>query len=199
MSIPAGTSTTKAQRPQPVTSPKFLENRDTQLVAEVATVLGWGWGMDFTFLTYMCTDVVPQSSDAAVEQQRVGIEAFDRVDEAPDGRGASAQEICERMMIDRPPINTPRQVNPTTPAMVFSGAMDPITSLSSGVHLAESLSNGRVVAFDDLSHGVTADPCAVTIVQAFFDDPAKELDLTCSLPENRPPFAFEIVSFTVPG
>ena len=176
-----------------------LENGDTRLVEEMATVLGWGWGMNFTFLTYMCTDVVPQSSDEAVEEQRVGIEAFDVVDEAPDGRGASGQEICERMMIDRPPINTPRQVTPTQPTLVFTGAMDPITSRSSSVHLAESLPNGRVVAFDDLSHGVTADPCATTIATAFFDDPEQEIDLSCSLAENRPRFEFEIVSYTVPG
>jgi len=83
-----------------------------------------------------------------------------------------------------------RQVVPTTPTIVFSGRMDPITPFSSGEEIVAGLPNGTFVGFNDLGHGVTSDPCAQEIAQAFLTDPEADLDATCALPENRPPFVF---------
>lgn len=175
-----------------------LENGDTRLVEELVHELGWGWGIDFTFLTYMCTDMVPASSPERVEAQQIGIPAFDRVDDAPDGRGHTAQAICERMQVRPPAKPALRETVPTTPTIVLSGRMDPITPFSSGQAIANGIPNGYFVGFDDLSHGVTHTRCGLDIAIAFLDDPTTEPDLTCSLPSNRPPFEFARVGFTTP-
>lgn len=176
-----------------------LENGNYSLLQELTNEHGWGWGVDFTFLTYMCTDIVAASTPEDVEAQQIGIEAFDRVDDAPDGRGHTAQAMCERMQVRNPPNPAPQEVVPTTPTIVFAGSMDPITPLSSGRQIIEDIPNGIFVGFNDLSHGVTTDPCAVSIALEFLDDPETEPDLTCSLPENRPPFQFVQVARTVPS
>ena len=173
-----------------------LENGDIRLAEQLAWDYGWGWGIDFTFLTYMCTDIVPTSSKEQVEAQQIGIDAFDRVDDAPDGRGETAEALCARMEVGQAPIPTMREVVPTTPTMVFSGSMDPITPFSSGEEIVADLPNATFVGFTDLAHGVTDDPCANGIARAFLADPEADHDLTCALPENRPLFEFENVAFT---
>jgi len=176
-----------------------LENGNVSLLEDLTNEHGWGWGVDFTFLTYMCTDIVEASSPEQVEAQQSGIAAFDRVDDAPDGRGHTAQGMCERMQVRHPGDPAVREVTPTTPMLVFAGSMDPITPFSSGQQIANDIPNGVFVGFDDLSHGVTSDPCAISIALEFLDDPSLEPDLTCSMPENRPPFEFAQVALTVPA
>lgn len=176
-----------------------LENGDTELLTDMIFEFGWGWGFDFAFLTYMCTDIVPASSQAQVEAQQIGIEAFDRVDDAPDGRGHTAASMCERMQVRRPAAPAVRETVPTTPTIVLAGRMDPITPYSSGQSIVEALPNGYFVGFDDRSHGVTNDPCGIDIAQQFIGDPSTAPDLSCSLPENRPLFEFVRVAVTVPG
>lgn len=176
-----------------------LENGNVSLLQELTNQYGWGWGVDFTFLTYMCTDIVSASSPEDVEAQQIGIDAFDRVDDAPDGRGHTAQAMCERMQVRNPPNPAATEVVPTTPTIVFAGSMDPITPFSSGRQIIEDIPNGVFVGFNDLSHGVTSDPCATSIALEFLDDPETEPDLTCSLPENRPPFEFVRVAHTAPS
>lgn len=173
-----------------------LENGDAGLVEFLAITSGWGWGIDFTFLTYMCTDIVSASSPEQVEAQAIGIPAFDRVDDAPDGRGHTAQALCERMRVRQPAAPAMREVTPSTPMVVFSGSMDPITPFSSGQQIVESVPNGTFVGFTDQSHGVTHTPCGASIAVAFLEDPSAELDLSCSLDENREPFEFVEVATT---
>ena len=174
-----------------------IENSNTEIIEEMAWQLGWGWGIDFTFLTYMCTDLVSASTAEQVDAQQIGIPAFDRVDDAPDGRGHTAQGICERMRVRQPAEPALREVTPTTPMIVFSGSMDPITPYSSGQQIIDSVPNGTFVGFQDLAHGVTSDPCGAQIAIAFLDNPDAELDLTCSQPENRPVFEFAQIARTV--
>jgi len=176
-----------------------LENGDIALLSELVQTFGWGWGFDFTFLTYMCTDMVPASSEAQVEAQQIGIPAFDRVDDAPDGRGDNAAAFCERMQIRTPAAPALRELVPTAPTIVLAGRMDPITPFSSGLEIVESLPNAWFVGFEDLSHGATHTPCGLDIAVAFIHDPTVEPDLTCSLPENRPPFTFSNVAVTIGG
>jgi|GEM_PF-2259963 len=173
-----------------------LENGDLQLAEELAWTYGFGWGIDFTFLTYMCTDIVPASSSEQVEAQQIGIPAFDRVDDAPDGRGHTAEALCERMEVRSPATPAMREVTPTTPTLVFSGSMDPITSFSSGQQIVDDIPNGTFVGFMDQSHGMAGVPCANTLAQNFLDDPTAELDVSCSLAENREPFEFLTVGYT---
>ncbi len=167
-----------------------LENGNVALLQELTNTYGWGWGIDFTFLTYMCTDIVPASSPEQVEAQQIGIPAFDRVDDAPDGRGHSAQAMCERMDVRRPAAPQVVETVPTTPMIVFSGSMDPITAFSSGEQIIDTVPNGIFVGFHDLSHGVTIDPCGAAIAVEFLNSPFADPDTSCSLPENRPPFKF---------
>jgi len=174
-----------------------LENGSVTLLEQLASSHGWGWGVDFTFLTYMCTDMVAVSSVEQVEAQQIGIEAFDRVDDAPDGRGHTAAGICERMKVQKPAAPAVREVTPTTPTIVFSGSMDPITPRSSGEQIAATVANGTFVGFDDLSHGVTNVPCGIEIAKAFLADPDAPVDQSCV--DERPPFTFDNVSLTIGG
>lgn len=165
-----------------------LENGNTQLVQDLVTQYGWGWGMDFAFLTHMCTDFIATATPDQIDAQQLGIAAFDRVDDAPDGRGHTAQALCETMDVQAPAAPAMREIIPTTPTMVFSGSMDPITPYSSGQRIIDGIPNGFFVGFQDLSHGVTGDPCGTQIALAFLNDPTTEPDLTCALAENRPFF-----------
>lgn len=168
-----------------------LENANTQLVQELVSQYGWGWGMDFAFLTYMCTDFVATASPDQIAAQQLGIDAFDRVDDAPDGRGHTAQDLCQTMEVQAPAVPALREITPTTPIIVFAGSMDPITPYSSGQRIVDGIPNGVFVGFQDLSHGVTSDPCGTQIAVEFLRDPSAEPDITCSLPENRPAFSFD--------
>lgn len=166
-----------------------LENGGTAQLQQLINYYGWGWGVDFTFLTYMCSDIVSTSSVEQVEAQQIGIEAFDRVDDAPDGRGHSAKEICERMRVEQPAAPTLSEVRPTTPLLVFAGRMDPITAYSSGEQIVNDSDNATFVGFEDQSHGVTHTPCALEIIDEFLANPQGQPDISCS--QDRPFLEFD--------
>jgi len=167
-----------------------LERGETNLAEELVGLWGWGWGFDFTFLAYMCSDFVSTATVEEIEAQQLGIPAFDRVDDVPDGRGENAKELCDSMDVTPPAAPGLREVTPTTPTIVFSGSMDPITPYSSGKRLIDGLPNGYFVGFQDMSHGITNTPCGIDIAREFINDPSTQPDMSCSLAENRPDFIF---------
>jgi pimeloyl-ACP methyl ester carboxylesterase len=66
------------------------------------------------------------------------------------------------------------------PTLLMSGELDPNAPPRSAQIVAENLSNGSVVVFPGLGHGVLdSHPCARSIALEFLDDPAVPPDTSC--------------------
>ena len=70
------------------------------------------------------------------------------------------------------------------PALLFAGMFDPITPVSSAESALEGLSNGQLLVFPSVGHGITvteteSGECAAALMLAFLDDPGAPLDTGC--------------------
>ncbi|MBL8119035.1 MAG: alpha/beta fold hydrolase [Anaerolineae bacterium] len=81
------------------------------------------------------------------------------------------------------PIEGERVVS-DVPTLLFAGAFDPITPISSAESALEGLSNGQLMAFPSAGHGITvadteSGACAKQLMLAFLADATAELDTQC--------------------
>ncbi len=81
--------------------------------------------------------------------------------------------------LDNPGFHDP--VTSPIPTMVFSGKLDTQTATSWGPETARHLPNGRSVVFPETGHGALVfSQCAIDIGVAFIENPAAELDTSCT-------------------
>lgn len=72
-------------------------------------------------------------------------------------------------------------VDSDLPTLLLGGRFDPITPPRWAFESAERLPNGYAFEFDGIGHGVMdSDPCPMSVVQAFLDDPTTEPDASCA-------------------
>ncbi|MEM1332919.1 MAG: alpha/beta hydrolase [Actinomycetota bacterium] len=75
------------------------------------------------------------------------------------------------------------------PTLVLAGVWDAVTPPAWGEALLDGLPNGTFVTYPGLAHGTWDDTdCSFGITQAFLNDPAAELDVSCvtSMPDPLP-------------
>ena len=71
-------------------------------------------------------------------------------------------------------------VDTDLPVVVANGAWDPITPVPLAEAIMPGFSNGRLVVFPHAGHGPTRSlDCAGGFLNAFYDDPSADLDMTC--------------------
>jgi len=71
-------------------------------------------------------------------------------------------------------------VDTDLPVVVANGAWDPITPVPLAEAIMPGFNNGRLVVFPHAGHGPTRSlDCAGGFLNAFYDDPSAELDMTC--------------------
>lgn len=111
---------------------------------------------------------------------------------AQDARADAQQllEVCERWGVPElgPAVDAP--VISDLPTLVFSGRFDPITPPAYAAVAARALPNSTSVTFPNTGHGaLTSSDCAQAIALAFWRDPTRPPDTSCSAALSPPVFA----------
>lgn len=154
------------------------------LVAQ-AVLLGDNMGSGLAegmFLSVICAEDVPFITDEQVARQTRDT-AFGSmfVDNLRDS--------CEGWPRAEVPPSFREPVRSQVPALVLSGAVDPVTPARWGEHALEGLPNGRHVVVPGAGHGIVALPCADGVLAEFFaTGDAKAVDASCLEARERPPF-----------
>ncbi|MDQ2819070.1 MAG: alpha/beta hydrolase [Pseudomonadota bacterium] len=98
--------------------------------------------------------------------------------------GVLTRTMIERMpamckAIDVPPAawRAPTMIN--APALLFSGALDPVTPPHRAVAAAKFMANARHIVVANAGHGVSQLGCTPRLLRTFLDNPEKTLDATC--------------------
>jgi pimeloyl-ACP methyl ester carboxylesterase len=80
-------------------------------------------------------------------------------------------------------------VQSDVPALVLSGAIDPVTPPAWGAQVVEHLPNGRHFVAAATGHGVLGTPCGARLIADFIErGHAGDLDASCLARGQRPPF-----------
>ena len=75
------------------------------------------------------------------------------------------------------------------PALVLAGLYDPVTPPAGTEAVAGRLDNATFGLWPNQGHGVTGEPCAISVEVAFLDDPTAPVDLSCLAKVPGPAFA----------
>ena len=154
------------------------------LVAQAA-LLGDGMATNLAegmFLSVVCAEDVPFISDELAAEQTAGtLVGMTFVDHL--------RATCQHWVQAPIPDGFRDPVVSDVPALVLSGALDPVTPPRWGEHALEGLANGRHVVVPGAGHGIVALPCAGDVLAEFFGSmDAKSLDARCLEARTRPPF-----------
>lgn len=97
------------------------------------------------------------------------------------GTTGSAFDGCAGWGVDPPNPIENQPVHSDVPVLIFNGQFDPITPPGWGELAAQTLPNSRIVTFPGVGHGASllGYGCPQQIASAFFDDPARRLDISC--------------------
>jgi len=85
--------------------------------------------------------------------------------------------ICKAMGVQPVAWRAPTQID--TPALLLSGALDPVTPPHRAATAAKSMPRAQHVVVDNLAHGVSQLGCAPRLLRAFLDKPQAKLDAAC--------------------
>ena len=92
--------------------------------------------------------------------------------------------MCKSMNVPAVPQVAPTMIE--APALLLSGALDPITAPRRAEAAARHMKNARHVVVANAGHGVSQLGCAPRLLREFLDKPAATLDASC-LAEIPPP------------
>ena len=85
--------------------------------------------------------------------------------------------ICQSMGVPAVPWKTPTRIE--TPALLLSGALDPVTPPRRAATAATHMSRAQHVVVTNAGHGVSQLGCAPRLLRAFLDKPQAKLDAAC--------------------
>jgi len=85
--------------------------------------------------------------------------------------------MCQAM--DVPPVAWRAPTIIDAPALLFSGAMDPVTPPHRAASAATHMRHARQIVVANAGHGVSQLGCAPRLLRTFLDNPDKPLDATC--------------------
>ena len=134
------------------------------------------------FFSVICAEDLPWIDGRERRQAASGLfagestmELWDKVCEIWP-RGAIAQDYREPVLS-------------AVPALVLSGALDPVTPPRWGDKLSEGLSNARHIVVPGAAHGTSSQGCVPDLIEQFIRDGSSEgLDDGCVATIDRPPF-----------
>ncbi|MBZ0296702.1 MAG: alpha/beta hydrolase [Anaerolineae bacterium] len=173
-----------------LTGAKKLDDRELP----ESVLLGSAWLADYMseFGDINDSEGMAYSFDCSEEYQLNDVEsAYAAVEAAPEVLHAyltdsmlSSLQNCEIWGVETADLLEAELVESDIPTLIYSGAFDPITPVSSGDSAASGLFNGLHVVFPTAGHGISftdnaAGTCAKQIMQDFLIDPWAELDTTC--------------------
>jgi pimeloyl-ACP methyl ester carboxylesterase len=85
--------------------------------------------------------------------------------------------LCKVMNVPAVAWKTPAPI--TTPALLFSGALDPVTPPHRAAETARYMPNAQQVVVKNAAHGVAQLGCAPRLLREFLDKPKAKLDTRC--------------------
>lgn len=94
--------------------------------------------------------------------------------------------LCKMMNVPAVPLAAPAMIE--APALLFSGALDPITAPRRAEAAARHMKNARHVVVANAGHGVSQLGCAPRLMREFLDRPAAPLDTKCLAEIPAPTF-----------
>lgn len=152
---------------------------DFSLFEEFASEFGGGGGDGgFSFgmhLSVQCADEFAFSSRNAIEESDLAVHEELR-------GGLSGREYvgyCSSWPVEGSPALENEPVVASVPTLVFSGHFDPITPPRYGEQISASLTAARHFAVGDQSHGASVSACGLSMVNAFLDEPRREVSGDC--------------------
>lgn len=154
------------------------------LVAQAA-LLGDGMGGSLSegmFLSVICAEDVPFITDERAAEETAGTLMGMMFVE-------HLRTSCEHWVRAPIPDGFRDPVVSDVPALVLSGAIDPVTPPRWGARALEGLANGRHIVVPGAGHGITTLPCADEVLAEFFSTgDAAGVDASCLESRTRPPF-----------
>lgn len=94
--------------------------------------------------------------------------------------------ICKAMNVPAVPYAEPAQI--AAPALLLSGALDPVTPPRRAEAAARYFSKARHLVVANAGHGVSQLGCAPRLLREFLDQPARQLDARCLAEIPAPTF-----------
>ena len=85
--------------------------------------------------------------------------------------------LCKAMNVPAVPYAEPAQI--AAPALLLSGALDPVTPPRRAEAAARYMTNARHLVVANAGHGVSQLGCAPRLLREFLDKPASQLDAKC--------------------
>jgi len=85
--------------------------------------------------------------------------------------------LCKAMNVPAVPYAEPTKI--AAPALLLSGALDPVTPPRRGEAAARHMSNARHLVVANAGHGVSQLGCAPRLLREFLDKPTGQLDAKC--------------------
>lgn len=143
------------------------------------------WGM---YESVECSEDAPFVTLQAIATAEQAISPALRANstQAQDGQLAA----CQNWSV--PAVNATEKTAVTSaiPTLILAGEYDPITPPANGDLAAQTLSHSFVLRFPGLGHGVYFSflPCPLSILPAFFNQPAHKPDATCIATMGEPNF-----------
>jgi pimeloyl-ACP methyl ester carboxylesterase len=98
--------------------------------------------------------------------------------------GALTRALAERMpaickAVDVPPVAWKAPATIDAPALLFSGALDPVTPPHRAVSAAKHMTHARHIIVTNAGHGVSQLGCTPRLLRTFLDNPDRPLDAKC--------------------
>jgi pimeloyl-ACP methyl ester carboxylesterase len=136
---------------------------------------GEGGSAALLYLAVVCAEDVPRMTPELLKEDA----------------GALTRPLSERITAMCKDVKVPAvpYAAPTTieaPALLLSGALDPVTAPRRAESAARYMKNARHLVVENAGHGVSQLGCAPRLLRAFLDKPGAALDASC-LAEIPPP------------
>ncbi|GAB3398280.1 alpha/beta hydrolase [Massilia agilis] len=85
--------------------------------------------------------------------------------------------LCAAMKVPAVPYKAPSRID--APALLLSGALDPVTPPHRAEEAARHMAHAQHVVVANAGHGVSQLPCAARVLREFLDRPDKPVDARC--------------------
>ncbi|MCC7449131.1 MAG: alpha/beta fold hydrolase [Anaerolineae bacterium] len=146
-----------------------------------------------------CSESAAFYTDSIVKQYQRG-SYYNSDDKSVD----QLKETCQNWRSTELDAADVAPVKSDRPVLILSGVFDPITPVSYGEETHQRLPNSTLAVFPYQAHGpMASNKCAQRMVAAFFNDPAKPVDTSCTKQDVKPVFmgAYQVklVPFTDPN
>jgi pimeloyl-ACP methyl ester carboxylesterase len=136
---------------------------------------GEGGNAALLYLAVVCAEDVPRMTPELMKEDATALTR------PLSGRIAA---MCKNMKVPAVPYAAPTTIE--APALLLSGALDPVTAPRRAESAARYMKNARHLVVANAGHGVSQLGCAPRLLRAFLDRPGAALDARC-LAEIPPP------------